>query len=102
MKMRFCNECNDKRICKKCNLIVHEYKEFEASFNFLKRKTPNEFDHMLRYVKEWVDSFVIVRLLYNLLSFFLFYICSPFFLTFQDYIFLSYVCLSDKMIIISD
>ena len=30
MKMRLCNESNDKRMCKKCNNQIKENKKFEA------------------------------------------------------------------------
>ena len=46
-KTRFCNECNDKKMCKKCNKQVNENKEFKANLNELKRHPPNEFGHML-------------------------------------------------------
>ena len=36
-KMRFCNECNDKKLCYKCNNQTNENKEFEANINLLKR-----------------------------------------------------------------
>ena len=48
-KMRFCNECNDNKMCVKCNNHINENKEFEANLNLLKRNAPNEFDHMLPY-----------------------------------------------------
>ena len=48
-KMRFCNECNAKKMCNKCNNQVNENKEFEANSNELKRHPPNEFGHMLPY-----------------------------------------------------
>ena len=48
-KMRFCNECNDKNLCFKCNNQINENKEFEANLNELKRYPPNEFGHMLPY-----------------------------------------------------
>ena len=48
-KMRFCNECNDKKLCDKCNYQINENKEFEANLNELKRHSPNEFGHMLPY-----------------------------------------------------
>ena len=35
-KMRFCSECNDKRMFNKCDSIVNENEEFEANLNFLK------------------------------------------------------------------
>ena len=59
-KMRFCNECNDKRMCKKCNNQVFENKEFEAYLNELKRHPPNKFGYMVPYFKEQDDLFVIV------------------------------------------
>ena len=48
-KMRFCNDCNDEILCTKCKNQINENKEFEANLNLLKRKTPNEFGHMLPY-----------------------------------------------------
>ena len=48
-KMRFCNECNDNKMCVKCNNHINENKEFEANLNLLKRNAPNEFGHMLPY-----------------------------------------------------
>ena len=48
-KMRFCNECNDNKMCVKCNIHINENKEFEANLNLLKRNAPNEFGHMLPY-----------------------------------------------------
>ena len=35
-KMRICNECNDKKLCFKCNNQINENKEFEANLNLLK------------------------------------------------------------------
>ena len=29
--MRFCNECNDRRICNRCNNEINENKEFETN-----------------------------------------------------------------------
>ena len=48
-KMRFCNECNDRKMCDKCNYQINENKEFEAGLNWLKRKAPKEFGYMLAY-----------------------------------------------------
>ena len=48
-KMRFCNECNDNKMCNKCNHQINENKEFEANLNELKRQPPNEFGYMLPY-----------------------------------------------------
>ena len=50
-KMRFCNECNDNKMCVKCNNHIIENKEFEANLNLLKRNALNEFGHMLPYYK---------------------------------------------------
>ena len=47
--MRFCNECNDNKMCVKCNNRINENKEFEANLNFLKRNAPNKHGHMLPY-----------------------------------------------------
>ena len=52
-KMRFCNGCNDKKMCNICNNQINENKEFEANLNLLKRKAPNKFGYMLPYyIKE--------------------------------------------------
>ena len=48
-KMRFCKECNDNKMCVKCNNHINENKEFEANLNLLKRHPPNEFGYMLPY-----------------------------------------------------
>ena len=48
-KMRFCNECDDNKMCVKCNIHINENKEFEANLNLLKRNAPNEFGYMLPY-----------------------------------------------------
>ena len=47
--MRFCNGCNDKKVCDKCNNQVNENKEFEA--NELKRHPADEFGYVLSYYK---------------------------------------------------
>ena len=49
MKMRFCNECNNKKICNKCKNQIKENKEFKANLNELKGHPPNDFGHMLLY-----------------------------------------------------
>ena len=61
-KTCFCNECSDKRICKKSNLVPNENSELGASLILRKRQVLNEFGHMLSYFKEKDDLFVIVRL----------------------------------------
>ena len=48
-KMRFCKECNDKKLCNKCNNQINENEEIETNLNELKRHPPNEFGHMLPY-----------------------------------------------------
>ena len=48
-KMRFCNECDDKKVCNKCNNQINENKELEADLNLLKRKAPNDFGYILPY-----------------------------------------------------
>ena len=50
-KMRFFNQCNDKKLCNKCNYQFNENKEFETNLNEIKRHLPNEFGHMLPYHK---------------------------------------------------
>ena len=49
--MRFCIECNDKKMCNKCSIQINEKKEFEANLILLKRHSPNEFGHMLPHYK---------------------------------------------------
>ena len=51
-KLRFCNECTDKRTCIRCNSQIKETKEFEVNLNELKRQPLNQFVHMLPYFKE--------------------------------------------------
>ena len=48
-KMRFCNECKDKKICDKCTNKINENKDFEANLNELKRHPPDKFGRMLPY-----------------------------------------------------
>ena len=50
-KMRFCNECNNKKVCDRCNNQINENKEFEANLNELKRHAPNKHGYMLPYYK---------------------------------------------------
>ena len=51
-KLRFFNECKNKKMCNKCKNQIVENLEFEANLNFLKRKAPNKFGYMLPYYKE--------------------------------------------------
>ena len=51
-KLRFCNECTDKRTCIRCNSQIKETKEFEVYLNESKRQPLNQFVHMLPYFKE--------------------------------------------------
>ena len=53
-KMRICSECNDKKMCGKCNNRINENREIKAILNELKRHPPNEFDYMLPYYKKYV------------------------------------------------
>ena len=48
-RMRFCDKCDDIKMCNKCNNQINENKEFEANMNLLKRNVPNEFGYMLPY-----------------------------------------------------
>ena len=48
-RIRYCNECNVKKVCNKCNNQINENKEFEANLYLLKRNAPNEFGYMLPY-----------------------------------------------------
>ena len=52
MKMRFCKECNDERMCKGCNNQINENIEFEVHLRLLKRQVPSKFGHMLPCFKE--------------------------------------------------
>ena len=47
--MRFCNECNDRKMCDKCNNQINENKEVKANLIELKRHPSNAFGHMLPY-----------------------------------------------------
>ena len=51
-RMRFCNECNDKRSCKRCNNQINENKKIKVIINFQKRQAPIELGHMLSFFKE--------------------------------------------------
>ena len=55
--MRFCNECNDDKMCYTSNNQIDENIEFEANLNLLKRKSPREFGYMLPYFNEYDDLF---------------------------------------------
>ena len=48
-KMRFCNDCKDKKVCDKCDNPTNENKEYEANLNKLKRHSQDEFGCMLPY-----------------------------------------------------
>ena len=48
-KKRFCNECNDKKLCDKGNNQFKESKEVEANLTLFKRKAPNQFGYMLPF-----------------------------------------------------
>ena len=50
-KMRFCDECIDKRLCNKCNTQPNENKKFEANLSFKKIQAPNPCGHMLPFYK---------------------------------------------------
>ena len=56
-KMRFCNECDDRKTCNKSNEQINENKEFEANLNELKRHPPYEFGHMLPHSKIYFATF---------------------------------------------
>ena len=47
--MRFCNKCNDKKLCDRCTNQINENKEIEATLNELKRHSPNKDGYMLSY-----------------------------------------------------
>ena len=69
--MTFCNECNIKRMCNRCNDQINENKEFEAILISIKRQAPNELGYMLTYFKEKFFCLlsVLVHLLYALANF---------------------------------
>ena len=48
-KMRFCNECNAKILCARCDNQINECKKLEANSNQLKRQIPNQFGYLLPY-----------------------------------------------------
>ena len=50
--MRFCNQCIEKRMCRKCNNQINESKEFDANLNLLKIQPPNKNGYMLPYFEE--------------------------------------------------
>ena len=50
-KIRFCNECNDKIVCDRCNNQGNKNEEFEANRIVLKRQAPNHVGDMLPYYK---------------------------------------------------
>ena len=50
--MRFCNECNDKKVCNRCKNQINENKELKTNSNLLRRQAPNEFGHIVPYFKE--------------------------------------------------
>ena len=49
--MRFCNECDDKKMCNKFNDQINENKKLEANLNEIKRHPPSNFGHMLSFYK---------------------------------------------------
>ena len=55
--MKFCNECDDKKMCNKCNNQINENKKLEAKLNDLKRHPPKQFGHMLLYYKIELSTF---------------------------------------------
>ena len=55
-KMRFCNECNDKKMCINCNNQSNENKEFDANLNEVKVKDTHP--------KNLVICFLIIKYKY--------------------------------------
>ena len=51
-KRRFCNECEDKIICNRCNIQIYENEGLEANLNESKRQPRKQFGHMLPHIKE--------------------------------------------------
>ena len=95
-RMRFCNECNNKKISNKCNNQSNENKEFVANLNELKRHPPNEFGHMLPYYKVYFSTFCTnSSFIYSCLLLFILYTLAIFF-NFQKCMILIYVRLSDN------
>ena len=62
-KMRFYNECNDKRMCNRCYNQVNEIKDFDANLIFEKKQAADKFGDTLPYFKTYYDLFVIIRFL---------------------------------------
>ena len=87
-KMRFCNECDDKKVCNKCNNQVNENKEFEANLNELKRNHPNEFGHMLPcFVIQFSSFCTKLSIIYSCFPLFLLYTLANFFNFSKVYVF---------------
>ena len=55
--MIFCNECNDRRLFKKGNLIFNETKVFDGNLYLIKGQFLNQPVHMLPYFKDYDSSF---------------------------------------------
>ena len=51
LKMKRCDEFKDIILSATCNNRINENEEFDANLNLLKRKTPNQFGHMLLFLK---------------------------------------------------
>ena len=49
--MKYCNECDVKKMCTKCDIQINENKEFEVNLDKIKRQPTNEFGHMLPHYK---------------------------------------------------
>ena len=78
--MRFCNECNDKKLCNKCNYHINENKEFEANLNELKRHPPNDFGYMLPFYEKKISTFCTKSsIIYSCFLLFILYTLANFF-----------------------
>ena len=87
-KMRFCNECNDRKMCDKCNNQINENKAFEANLNEMKGHPPNEFGHMLPYYIIYFSTFCTKSsIIYSCFLLFIIYTLANFFNLSKVYVF---------------
>ena len=60
VKMRRCVECKGEKLCMTRNNEVNE-KKIEINLNFLRRRAPNQFCHVLPYYKSKVIKRKVIR-----------------------------------------
>ena len=87
-KMRFCNECDDEKMCNKCKNQINENKEFEAKLNEIKRHQPNDFGHLLPYYVIKFSTFCTKSsIIYSCFLLFILYTLANFFNLSKVYVF---------------